>query len=98
MIGSAGLILQGVSAGYGETVVIESIALDLPPGETLAVLGRNGVGKTTLLATIMGHTRLRSGSIRFTDREISGLPAYRRGGPGLGLVGRGAVVLCPFRR
>jgi len=86
MIGSAGLILQGVSAGYGETVVIESIALDLPPGETLAVLGRNGVGKTTLLATIMGHTRLRSGSIRFTDREISSLPAYRRARLGIGFV------------
>jgi branched-chain amino acid transport system ATP-binding protein len=75
MIGSAGLILRGVSAGYGETVVIESIALDLPPGETLAVLGRNGVGKTTLLATIMGHTRLRSGSIRFTDLELACLSA-----------------------
>jgi branched-chain amino acid transport system ATP-binding protein len=67
-------------------VVIESIALDLPPGETLAVLGRNGVGKTTLLATIMGHTRLRSGSIRFTDREISSLPAYRRARLGIGFV------------
>src|SRR6202022_4280831 len=86
MIGSAGLILQGVSAGYGETVVIESIALDLPPGETLAVLGRNGVGKTTLLATIMGHTRVRRGSIRFTDREISSLPAYRRARLGIGFV------------
>ena len=67
-------------------MVIESIALDLPPGETLAVLGRNGVGKTTLLATIMGHTRLRSGSIRFTDREISSLPAYRRARLGIGFV------------
>ncbi|HXO91778.1 MAG TPA: ABC transporter ATP-binding protein [Stellaceae bacterium] len=66
--------------------MIESIALDLPPGETLAVLGRNGVGKTTLLATIMGHTRLRSGSIRFTDREISSLPAYRRARLGIGFV------------
>ena len=60
-----GLVLQSVSAGYGETVVIERIALDLPPGRTLAVLGRNGVGKTTLLVTIMGHTRLHGGSIRF---------------------------------
>jgi branched-chain amino acid transport system ATP-binding protein len=67
-------------------VVIETIALDLPPGETLAVLGRNGVGKTTLLATIMGHTRLRSGSIRFTDREISSLPAYQRARLGIGFV------------
>jgi branched-chain amino acid transport system ATP-binding protein len=79
-------VLDAVSAGYGDTVVLEAIALDLLPGETLAVLGRNGVGKTTLLATIMGHTRLRGGSIRFAGREISGLPAYRRARLGLGFV------------
>src|SRR5215472_2550718 len=82
----SGLVLEGVSAGYGETTVIERISLDVPPGRTLAVLGRNGVGKTTLLATIMGHTRLRGGSIRFADHEISGLPAYRRARLGVGIV------------
>ncbi len=86
MTGSQGLVLDAVSAGYGDTVVLEAIALNLLPGETLAVLGRNGVGKTTLLATIMGHTRLRGGSIRFAGREISGLPAYRRARLGLGFV------------
>jgi branched-chain amino acid transport system ATP-binding protein len=86
MTGSQGLVLDAVSAGYGDTVVLEAIAFDLLPGETLAVLGRNGVGKTTLLATIMGHTRLRGGSIRFAGREISGLPAYRRARLGLGFV------------
>src|SRR6266481_4501559 len=82
----AGLVLGGVSAGYGDTVVLESISLDLPPGRTLAVLGRNGVGKTTLLATVMGHTRLHSGSIRFAGREISALPPYRRARLGIGFV------------
>jgi len=82
----AGLVLVGVSAGYGETVVIEGISLDLPPGRTLAVLGRNGVGKTTLLATVMGHTQLRGGRIGFADREISGLPPYRRARLGIGFV------------
>jgi branched-chain amino acid transport system ATP-binding protein len=67
-------------------VVIERISLDVPPGRTLAVLGRNGVGKTTLLATIIGHTRLRSGAIRFAGREISGLPPYRRARLGIGFV------------
>jgi branched-chain amino acid transport system ATP-binding protein len=86
MSGPSGLVLDGVSAGYGETVVLEAIALELPAGETLAVLGRNGVGKTTLLATIMGHTRLRGGSIRFAGREISGLPAHRRARLGIGFV------------
>ena len=58
MNGEAGLVLAEISAGYGETVVLEGISLAVSPGETLAVLGRNGVGKTTLLATVMGHTRL----------------------------------------
>jgi branched-chain amino acid transport system ATP-binding protein len=82
----AGLVLERVSAGYDETVVIEDISLELPPVETLAVLGRNGVGKTTLLATIMGHTRLRGGAIRFAGREISALPAYQRARLGIGFV------------
>ncbi|MBV8936482.1 MAG: ABC transporter ATP-binding protein [Alphaproteobacteria bacterium] len=81
-----GLRLEKVSAGYGETVVLEGVSLDLPPGRMLAVLGRNGVGKTTLLATIMGHTRLRSGTIGFAGREISALPAYRRARLGIGFV------------
>jgi branched-chain amino acid transport system ATP-binding protein len=83
---TAGLVLEGVCAGYGETVVLEGIALELAPGGTLTVLGRNGVGKTTLLATIMGHTRLRGGVIRFADREISRLPPYRRARLGIGFV------------
>ena len=82
----AGLVVEGVCAGYGETVVLEGIALELAPGGTLTVLGRNGVGKTTLLATIMGHTRLRGGTIRFANKEISRLPPYRRARLGISLV------------
>jgi len=85
-VGTGGLVLVGVSAGYGETIVLEGIALDLPPGGTLALLGRNGVGKTTLLATIMGHTRLRAGSIRFAGHELAGLPPFRRARHGIGFV------------
>jgi branched-chain amino acid transport system ATP-binding protein len=81
-----GLILEGVSAGYGETIVLERIALELPPGGTLAVLGRNGVGKSTLLATIIGQTRLRTGSIRFAGREIAAMQPFRRARLGIGLV------------
>ena len=86
MSSSAGLVLDRVSAGYGETVVIEDISLSLPPGGTLAMLGRNGVGKTTLMATIMGHTRLHGGAIRFAGREIAALPPYRRAQLGIGYV------------
>ena len=80
------LVLEHASAGYGETVIIEDISLALPPGGTLAVLGRNGVGKTTLLATVMGHTQLRGGNIRFAGRDISGLAPYRRARLGIGFV------------
>jgi branched-chain amino acid transport system ATP-binding protein len=86
MNSGAGLVLEDVSAGYGETVVLEDISLAVAPGQTLAVLGRNGVGKTTLLATIMGHTRMRRGGIRFAGREIATLPSYRRARLGIGFV------------
>jgi branched-chain amino acid transport system ATP-binding protein len=81
-----GLTLAGVSAGYGETIVLEGIDLDLPPRGSLALLGRNGVGKTTLLATIMGHTQLRAGAIRFAGRDIVRLPPFRRALLGIGYV------------
>ncbi len=83
---SEGLQLTGVTAGYGETIVLQDVSLDLPAGGTLALLGRNGVGKTTLLATIMGHTRLRAGSIRYAGREITVLPPFRRARLGIGFV------------
>ena len=80
------LILSGVHAGYGETVVLEEIGLVLPERGSLAVLGRNGVGKTTLLGTIMGHTTLHAGTIDYQGRPISGLPVYRRARAGIGFV------------
>ena len=83
---SALLEFKGVSAGYGETVILEGISLSLGAGETLAIIGRNGVGKTTLLATAMGHTTLHSGSIRLQNKEIARLPPYRRATAGLGYV------------
>ena len=83
---SDGLVLDGVEAGYGETVVLEGISLDLAAGGSLAVLGRNGVGKTTLLATIMGHCGLRAGEIRFAGQQVSDVPPHRRVSLGIGLV------------
>jgi branched-chain amino acid transport system ATP-binding protein len=79
-------VLDGVEAGYGETVILEDISLTVPPGGTLAVLGRNGVGKTTLLSTIVGRTRLRAGRIAFAGADISALPGYRRARLGIGFV------------
>ena len=82
----AALALTELTAGYGETVVLHGVSLALQAGETLALLGRNGVGKTTLLATIMGHTRLHRGELALDGRAIGRLPTYARARLGLGYV------------
>ena len=83
---TASLALTDLRAGYGETVVVDGISLEVPAGGTLAVLGRNGVGKTTLLATVMGHTTLHGGSLTFDGHAIGALPSYRRARLGIGYV------------
>ncbi|HZT63964.1 MAG TPA: ABC transporter ATP-binding protein [Burkholderiales bacterium] len=80
------LVLKDVRAGYGETVVIEEIGLTLPERGSLSVLGRNGVGKTTLLATVMGHTTFHAGAIEYQGRRIETLPVYERNRLGVGFV------------
>ena len=80
------LELSKVRAGYGETVVLEDIDLQLPERGSLAVLGRNGVGKTTLLATVMGHTTFHSGKVVLSGKAIEGLPVYERSKLGIGYV------------
>jgi branched-chain amino acid transport system ATP-binding protein len=82
----ADLTLEQVCAGYGRTVVLDGVSLALRSGATLAVLGRNGVGKTTLLSTIMGHTTLHGGRISFRGQDITALPAYGRCRSGIGFV------------
>jgi branched-chain amino acid transport system ATP-binding protein len=80
------LTIKEMRAGYGRTVVLDGVSLALRGGATLAVLGRNGVGKTTLLSTIMGHTTLHGGTIRFRGEDITALPAYARCRSGIGFV------------
>ena len=86
MASGAALELDNVSAGYGETVVLEDIRLALGEGETLSIIGRNGVGKTTLLATVMGHNTLHGGDVRLHGKTIARLPPHRRNWAGLGYV------------
>ena len=80
------LELDRVRAGYGDAVVLEELSLEVAEGRSLAVLGRNGVGKSTLLLTIMGFTRLHAGTIRFQGREVTRLPPHRRAQAGIGWV------------
>jgi len=80
------LALRQVSAGYGETVVLEDMTLALAPGESVSVIGRNGVGKSTLLGTVMGHTTLHRGEVWLGDTRLDELPIFRRALVGIGFV------------
>ena len=80
------LRVENVFAGYGEATVLDDCSLTMQEGESLALLGRNGVGKSTLLLTIMGHTRVHRGSIRWGGRDLMKAPAYGRARAGLGWV------------
>jgi branched-chain amino acid transport system ATP-binding protein len=80
------LEVDGLWAGYGNATVLEDISFSLEAGASLALLGRNGMGKTTLLATLMGATRQLHGRIRFDARDLSAVPSHRRAHAGLGWV------------
>ena len=80
------LKLDGVTAGYGDAVVLHDISLELPEHCSLAVLGRNGVGKSTLLLTVMGYTQLRGGRVTWRGANVSRMPPHRRAASGIGWV------------
>ena len=80
------LQVEGVTAGYGSAIVLEDISFTLAANDSLAVLGRNGVGKTTLLVTLMGLTRVSRGRLRFDGRDFATLPTHARARSGLGWV------------
>jgi branched-chain amino acid transport system ATP-binding protein len=80
------LSLSQLRAGYGDAVVLDDVSLDVPEHGSLAVIGRNGVGKSTLLLTIMGFTRVSRGTIAWRGRDISRLPPHRRARCGIGWV------------
>ena len=80
------LHVQGVTAGYGDSVVLDDVSFSLADGESLALLGRNGMGKTTLLVTLMGLTHLHRGSIRLAGDELSAVTTFRRARAGIGWV------------
>ena len=80
------LAIEDLVAGYGAAVVLRGLSLRLAEGRSLAVLGRNGVGKTTLLNTIVGVTRHRGGTIRLSGRDVTRLRPEQRAEAGIGWV------------
>ena len=80
------LAVEGITAGYGESVVLEDVSFALEEGDSMALLGRNGVGKTTLLVTLMGLTHLHRGTLRWRGANLAALPTHRRSHAGLGWV------------
>jgi branched-chain amino acid transport system ATP-binding protein len=86
------LEVSGIETSYGLSRVLFGISLAIAPGEMVSLMGRNGMGKTTTVRSIMGLTRATAGSIRFAGSEIRDLPAYRIAKLGIGLVPEGRQV------
>jgi branched-chain amino acid transport system ATP-binding protein len=86
------LEVADIETCYGLSQVLFGVSLAIAPGEVVTLMGRNGMGKTTTVRSIMGLTPARSGAIRFRGREIRGLPAYQVAKLGIGLVPEGRQV------
>ena len=86
------LAVRDLQTSYGRSQVLFGISLDVPAAQVVSLLGRNGMGKTTTVRSIMGITRPRSGTISFESRTLNGLPSYRIAQAGLGLVPEGRQV------
>jgi len=86
------LALDGVETTYGFSQVLHGVSLAIAPGEVVTLMGRNGMGKTTTVRSIMGLTRAMAGSIRFGGREIRTLPTHQVAKLGIGLVPEGRQV------
>jgi branched-chain amino acid transport system ATP-binding protein len=80
------LAFDNVTAGYGESIVLEDVSFAMAEGDSLALLGRNGVGKTSLLVTLMGLTRQHKGRIRWDGADLARVPTWKRSRAGLGWV------------
>ncbi|MGN1356485.1 MAG: urea ABC transporter ATP-binding subunit UrtE [Succinivibrionaceae bacterium] len=86
------LEINGLNQFYGQSHTLWDISFNLNKGECLCVMGRNGVGKTTLMNTIMGQHQIASGTIRFDEQDITHLSAEKRAGLGIGYVPQGRQI------
>jgi branched-chain amino acid transport system ATP-binding protein len=83
------LSIEDVHTYYGDSYVLQGVSLEVRPAEVVAILGRNGVGKTTLVRSVVGLTPARRGRVRFNDTDITRMPAHRIARMGIGLVPQG---------
>src|SRR3954449_8121145 len=86
------LAVDGIETCYGLSQVLFGLSLSIRPGEMVSLMGRNGMGKTTTIRSIMGLTQARAGTIRFNGQETRRLPSYRIAQLGIGLVPEGRQI------
>jgi urea transport system ATP-binding protein len=86
------LKVENVNLYYGAAQALRSVSLSAQPGRVTCVLGRNGVGKTSLMRAIVGHQPIRSGTIQWEGKELSAMPAFARARSGLGYVPQGREI------
>ena len=90
------LELKNVTSYYGKTPILQNVNLSVQKGQCICVLGRNGVGKTTLLQTIMGLTTSMTGSLKINNQNYANKPTHARANAGLGYVPQGRRILGKF--
>ena len=90
---TATLQVSGLNVYYGESHILRDVDLSVQPGQMVCLIGRNGVGKTTLLKTVIGLLRQRSGAVELRDREVSALPPHVRARSGIGYVPQGREII-----
>lgn len=86
------LVVTGLHVYYGQSRIIDDVSLEVAPGEVVCLMGRNGVGKTTMLKAIMGILKAKQGTIRYEGRDITHLPPHKRAAAGIGYVPQGRGI------
>src|SRR4029077_20599682 len=86
------LVVSGLNQYYGGSHIVRNVSFEVPPGKLTALLGRNGVGKTTLLRTLMGLVPARSGRVVFEERDLTRAKPYERARAGIGYVPQGREI------
>lgn len=89
---TAGLELRELASGYGESLILRQITMKVEPGQVVCLMGRNGVGKTTLMKTIMGLIKPKRGTLRYGGQELTGASPDRRARAGIGYVPQGRDI------